>query len=194
MLSEPDDAQITSWALAAAAGDRAAAAAFIRATQQVVIRFLAHLVDPGDAEDLAQETYLRAMQALPRFVGRSSAKTWLLAIARRVAADHVRALVRRPRVAGQDWEAAVETAQVSAGSSVEDGVVLRQLLLDLPAERREAFVATQVAGLSYAEAAEVCDCPIGTIRSRVARAREDLVAALEAQGASAVAHGRPAER
>ena len=85
MLSEPDDAQITSWALAAAAGDRAAAAAFIRATQQVVIRFLAHLVDPGDAEDLAQETYLRAMQALPRFVGRSSAKTWLLAIARRVA-------------------------------------------------------------------------------------------------------------
>jgi RNA polymerase sigma-70 factor (ECF subfamily) len=180
MLPEPDDAEITGWALAAKAGDRAAAAAFIRATQQAVIRFLAHLADPGDAEDLAQETYLRAMRALPRFAARSSARTWLLAIARRVAADHIRTLVRRPRLAsGQDWEVVAE--QAGAQSPLEDGVILRQLLLDLPVERREAFVATQIAGLSYAEAAEVCGCPVGTIRSRVARAREDLVAALEAR-------------
>jgi RNA polymerase sigma-70 factor (ECF subfamily) len=53
---------------------------------------------------------------------------------------------------------------------------------DLLPERREAFVATQVVGLSYAEAAELCDCPVGTIRSRVARARDDLVAALEDRG------------
>lgn len=177
--TEPDDAETTGWAVAAAAGDRAAAAAFIRATQQSVRRFLAHLVDPGEAEDLAQETYLRAMGALPRFAARSSARTWLLAIARRVAADHVRTIVRRPRSSGhEDWQTRAEAAQVDVAPRVEEMVVLRQLLRDLPTDRREAFVATQVAGLSYAEAAEVCGCPVGTIRSRVARARQDLVDAL----------------
>jgi RNA polymerase sigma-70 factor (ECF subfamily) len=177
---ESDDAKITGWALAAKEGDRAAAAAFVRATQQAVHRFLAHLVDPVEAEDLAQETYLRAMRALPRFAARSSAKTWLLSIARRVAVDYVRTSTRRPRIAVIDeWEAAVEATQTETASRVEDMVILRQLLRNLPAERREAFVATQIAGLSYAEAAEVCDCPIGTIRSRVARAREELVAALD---------------
>jgi RNA polymerase sigma-70 factor (ECF subfamily) len=56
------------------------------------------------------------------------------------------------------------------------------LLVALPAERREAVVTTQILGLSYAEAAEVCECPVGTIRSRVARAREDLVRALDEGG------------
>jgi RNA polymerase sigma-70 factor (ECF subfamily) len=56
--------------------------------------------------------------------------------------------------------------------------VLKRLIADLPADRREAFVATQILGLSYAEAAEVCGCPVGTIRSRVARAREYLIAAV----------------
>ncbi|MGW5671249.1 sigma factor-like helix-turn-helix DNA-binding protein, partial [Micromonospora sp. NPDC003776] len=59
----------------------------------------------------------------------------------------------------------------------DDTVTLRRLVAALAPERREAFVATQIVGLSYAEAAEVCGCPVGTIRSRVARAREDLIAA-----------------
>lgn len=185
MLSgEPDEAEITRWALAARTGDRVAAAAFIRATQRSVHRFLTHLVDAGEVEDLTQETYLRAMRALPRFAARSSARTWLLAIARRVAADHIRTVVRRPRLAaGDQWELAAEAARADVRSRVEDQVVIGQLLRDLPAERREAFVATQIVGLTYAEAAQVCDCPIGTIRSRVARAREDLVVALEARDA-----------
>nr|MDT0659959.1 sigma-70 family RNA polymerase sigma factor [Micromonospora sp. DSM 115978] len=179
--TEPDDAEITGWALAAATGDRVAAAALIRATQQSVHRFLAHLVDSAEAEDLAQETYLRAMRALPTFEGRSSARTWLLAIARRVAADHVRTLVRRPRSAtGPDWQAAAEATLVGSAPRVEEMIILRQLVRDLPEDRRDAFVATQIVGLSYAEAAEVCGCPIGTVRSRVARARQDLVAALGA--------------
>ncbi|HEX5594542.1 MAG TPA: sigma-70 family RNA polymerase sigma factor [Micromonosporaceae bacterium] len=184
--AEPDDAEITRWALAAGTGDRAAATAFIRATQQTVHRFLTHLVDVGEAEDLMQETYLRAMHALPRFAARSSAKTWLLAIARRVAADHIRSVVRRPRLAAvPEWEPVAEAAQVGTDSRMEEVVVLHQLLRDLPPERREAFVATQIAGLSYAEAAQVCGCPVGTIRSRVARARADLVAALDANGPGA---------
>jgi RNA polymerase sigma-70 factor (ECF subfamily) len=58
-------------------------------------------------------------------------------------------------------------------------VAVRALIADLETERREAFVLTQVLGLSYAEAADVCSCPVGTIRSRVARARADLVAGLD---------------
>jgi RNA polymerase sigma-70 factor, ECF subfamily len=174
----PDESEITGWALAARAGDRAAATAFIRATTRDVHRFLNHLADPGDIEDLAQETYLRAMRALPRFDARSSAKTWLLSIARRAAADHVRTARRRPRPAWSPDTAAA--ARADAMPSFDGDVLLRRLLHGLDPGRREAFVATQVLGLSYAEAAEVCRCPIGTIRSRVARAREDLVAALRA--------------
>jgi RNA polymerase sigma-70 factor, ECF subfamily len=178
-----DDDEITRWALAAKTGDRAAAEAFVRATQHDVQRMLAHLSGPGEADDLTQETFLRAMRSLPGFAGRSSARTWLLSIARRVAVDHVRAAVRRPRTAAlEDWERAG-----GGHSRFEDGVLLRRLLDDLPADRREAFVATQMLGLSYAEAAQVCDCPIGTIRSRVARAREDLTAALGHRGEGRVA-------
>jgi hypothetical protein len=67
----------------------------------------------------------------------------------------------------------------------EEHVVLRRLLDDLSVERRLAFVVTQVLGLSYEEAAQVCGCPIGTVRSRVSRAREDLVAALREHRGSA---------
>ncbi|QSB14694.1 sigma-70 family RNA polymerase sigma factor [Natronosporangium hydrolyticum] len=176
-----DEVTITNLALAAKAGDQAAAAAFVRATQQQVHRFLAHLVHPREAEDLAQETYLRAMKALPRFAARSSARTWLYSIARRVAADHLRAAAARPRRAEvADVDAAVDAVVTSP--RFEEQVALRELLAGLTEERRLAFIATQVLGLSYAEAAEVCDCPIGTVRSRVARAREDLVVAMQGHG------------
>jgi RNA polymerase sigma-70 factor, ECF subfamily len=174
-----DDAQITRWALLAKTGDHAATAALIRATQQQVHRFLVHLVDAREADDLTQETYLRVTRALPRFAARSSARTWLFAIARRVAADHIRAAVARPRAANlDDWQTVAETTHADRAPCLEDAVVLRRLLDELAPHRREAFVATQILGLPYAQAAEVCDCPIGTIRSRVARAREDLVTAL----------------
>ncbi|GAA5179808.1 sigma-70 family RNA polymerase sigma factor [Rugosimonospora acidiphila] len=174
-----DDEKITSAALAARDGDRAAATVFVELTQRHVHRFLGHLADLRDVEDLAQETYLRAMSGLRGFAARSSARTWLLSIARRVAADHVRAATRSPRTTPlEGQEVAAEAAAIRLSGGFEDAVVLQHLLTGLDRERREAFVATQVLGLSYADAAEVCDCPIGTIRSRVARAREDLVEAL----------------
>ncbi|MDW3846277.1 sigma-70 family RNA polymerase sigma factor [Micromonospora sp. BRA006-A] len=177
MSPDADDEQVTGWARRAARGDQLAAAAFVRALQTPVWRFLAHLAGPAEADDLTQETFLRALRSLPGFAGRSSARTWIFTIARRVAVDHVRAATARPRVAAlPDWQAAAEAAGAVTGGG-DDGVVLRGLIATLAPERREAFVATQVLGLSYAEAAEVCGCPVGTIRSRVARAREDLVAA-----------------
>jgi RNA polymerase sigma-70 factor (ECF subfamily) len=184
------DEQVTGWALAAGRGDPDAAAAFVRATQRQLRHFLHHLAGPGELEDLTQETYLRALRSLPGFAGRSSARTWLYAIARRVAIDHVRAAVVRPRVARvDDWQAAADAAGAADRPRFEEHLALRDLLGGLSAERREAFVATQLLGLSYAEAAEVCDCPVGTIRSRVARAREDLVAALAGSGALRRARG-----
>lgn len=169
-----DDAEITGHALRAGRGDRAATEAFVRATQADVWRFVAHLAaDVRLADDLTQETYLRALPALVRFEGRSPARTWLLSVARRVVADHIRSLRSRPRPHdGTDVEGQVEPG-------FAEDVVLHELVSGLDPDRRTAFVLTQLLGLSYADAAEVCGCPVGTIRSRVARAREDLVTAIE---------------
>jgi RNA polymerase sigma-70 factor, ECF subfamily len=182
MPERSDDAAITEWALAAGRGDRAALAAFVRATQRDVHRFVAHLSSPREADDLAQETYLRALRALPSFAGRSSARTWLLSIARHTAADAVRAAMRRPRLSalgGRDGDEDTLDARGPVRGGAQEAVLLQQLIAALDPERRTAFVLTQVLDLSYAEAAQVCDCPVGTIRSRVARAREDLIAAMQ---------------
>jgi len=123
---------MTALALAAGAGDRDVLAAFIRATQRDVYRFLGHLCDRDEAEDLTQETYLRALQALPSFAGRSSARTWLLSIARRVAADQIRRRVTRPRTTiAEDWDTAVAACAVPVRSGFEEGVLLRELVAGL---------------------------------------------------------------
>ncbi len=172
---------VTGLALRARAGDAAAQAAFVRATQADVWRFTAALVDPGAADDLTQETFLRAFKALPGFRGQSSVRTWLLGIARRTCADHLRAVVRRrrldARLAAQAWTDAPHPDPAHRLGAAD-------LLARLSEERRTAFVLTQVLGLSYAEAAAVEDVPVGTIRSRVARARDDLVTAVTKARAS----------
>ncbi len=170
MNTPGDHDAVTRAALAAGLGDRVALGDFVRATEGDVRRFISHLTN-ADADDLSQETYLRAIDALPRFEGRSSARTWLLTIARRVVADQVRREIARPQVVRPDsfFErplAADDFALVEA----------RQLMTRMDDERREAFVLTQLLGFSYAEAADVCEVPVGTIRSRVSRARADLVA------------------
>jgi RNA polymerase sigma-70 factor (ECF subfamily) len=144
---------------------------FVRATQADVWRFTAALVDPGNADDLTQETYLRAFRGLDAFAGRASARTWLLAIARHVCADHIRTLQRRRRL-----DARLPTPEPEPDPAGR--VVAAAVIRSLPAERREAFVLTQVVGLSYDEAAAACGVALGTIRSRVARARMQLVEAL----------------
>jgi RNA polymerase sigma-70 factor (ECF subfamily) len=174
--SAPDD-PITVLALAARDGDPDAPARFVRHTQAEVWRFTAALVDPGAADDLTQETYLRAFRALPGFEGRSSVRTWLLGIARRVCADHLRGVVRRRRL---DARLAAEAYTDVPHPDPAHRLGAQDLLRRLSDERRTAFVLTQVVGLSYAEAAAVEDVPVGTIRSRVARARDELVSAVAA--------------
>ena len=92
------DESITAWALAARGGDSVAVDRFVRALHRDVIRYVAHLcADPQAVDDLAQDTFLRALGSLHRFEGRSSARTWLLAIARRAVADSIRHTAARPR-------------------------------------------------------------------------------------------------
>jgi RNA polymerase sigma-70 factor, ECF subfamily len=159
--------------MAARSGDPLAQAAFVRATQAEVWRFVAALIDTSNADDLTQETYLRAFRALPRFEGRSSVRTWLLGIARRACADHLRAVTRARRLSQR--LALADDAQAHQPDPA--GQVSAHVLLQrLAPERREAFVLTQLLGLTYEQAAAVLEVPVGTIRSRVARARADLVA------------------
>ena len=173
-VAERDDDQVTVLALAAGRGDAAALEAFIKATQRDVWRTVAFMGDPGYADDLTQETFLRALGSLPRFSGRSTARTWLMSIARRVVVDQIRRNQARPRTASAvDLDQVLDTAPSAA--RFEDIIEIRMLLDGLDADRRDALMLTQVLGLTYAEAAEVCGCPVGTIRSRVARAREDLI-------------------
>lgn len=150
----------------AADGDRSAMAAFVRTTQADVWRLCAHLVDPQAADDVTQEVYLRAIRSARQFRGDASARTWLLRIARNTAADEIRRRQRRrllpPVVEGIE-------------SGPADNVALTSLIDDLSVDRRTAFVLTQVLECSYAEAAAICQVPVGTIRSRVARARQDLL-------------------
>ncbi|MHC3473244.1 sigma-70 family RNA polymerase sigma factor [Streptomyces sp. 7R007] len=178
------DESITAWALAARAGDADAVERFVRALHRDVLRYVAHLcADPQAVDDLAQDTFLRALGSLHRFEGRSSARAWLLSIARRAVVDSIRTAAARPRAAQvADWQLAVERAQPHGLPGFDDGVALLDLLAALPAERREAFVLTQLAGLPYTEAAARTGCPVGTVRSRVARARATLLELLDPDG------------
>jgi RNA polymerase sigma-70 factor (ECF subfamily) len=168
---------LTNLLLAARDGDRGALERFVAETQGDVWRLCRYLGDAAVADDLAQETYERAIGSLHRYRADGPARGWLLTIARRTCADHARRAVRRRRLE--------ERVRLSATAGSLHGTVLEpdpsgrvdldQVLAHLDDDRRAAFVLTQVLGLHYDEAAEVLGCPIGTVRSRVSRARADLV-------------------
>lgn len=177
--SRADDEEITRLAVRAGRGDRRALSAFIRATQDDAWRLLAHLAGRQQADDLTQETFLRVINALPRFAARSSARTWLLAIARRVWVDSVRKDVARPQDRAAADEDAVRRvpARGSDEQSISEWLDVRRLIDELAPERREALILTQILGYSYEETARITGVRLGTVRSRVARARGDLITA-----------------
>lgn len=169
------DAYVTQLALKAGRGDRQALDDFIGATHKDVWRLLAHLSSPDTADDLTQETFLRVLGALPRFAARSSARTWILSLARRTWVDSIRHDRARPLKSATEYEDAQATTPTS--NSWSEWVDARLLIDELPEERREALILTQVLGFSYEEAAKIAGVRVGTIRSRVARARADIIAA-----------------
>jgi RNA polymerase sigma-70 factor (ECF subfamily) len=172
------DGHLRSVVAAAIEGDDVAVREFVRLTQPAVWRLCNLLGSPGDEEDLTQDTFMRALRSLPSYRGESPVMGWLLSIARRVCADHVRGRQRQRRLLG------ALTTSATDGIVADSDHTIWGLVRGIDPDRREAFVLTQVAGLSYDEASAVLGCPVGTVRSRVARARSDLVTAVRAAEAS----------
>lgn len=168
---------LTALALAAGRGDRHALERFVRAVQGDVWRYCRHLIGPAAADDVTQDTFARAIRSLPSFEARSSARTWIFSIARRACADWIRSQQRAARLRNKLELVAEDTDSRPTGHGQVD---LDLLVGELSNDRREAFVLTQVVGMSYEEVAQVCGCPVGTIRSRVSRARLDLLHLVDA--------------
>ena len=156
----------------AATGDRQALEELVRAIQQDVWQLCAVLGRRGEADDLAQESLMRVVRALPSYRGEGSGRAWVLSIARRTCMDDLRRGYRlralTERIVGESRSTATSSADVTGYAG------LAALVRSLDPDQRSAFVLTQVIGLSYEEAAEACACPVGTIRSRVSRARIEL--------------------
>lgn len=166
-------------------GEAAACRALVEAYQHPVFALLSRLLGPsgraGLVEDLAQETFLRAFRALPAFdrAGRARLSTWILTIATRLALDEL----RRPRLATEpfDLASAVVPGPARADADLERGTLraaLRRAISDLTPEYRAAFLLRELHELGYDEIARALGIDMGTVKSRLARARAALRAAL----------------
>lgn len=162
---------LTVLALRAKAGDRRALEDLFEQVRPDVLRLCTYLGQPADPNDLCQESLERALGSLHRFRGEGSARSWFLSIARRTCVDATRRMGRQRNLRVK--LIASQTADLSHDPLGWGAVA--EALDALDDDRREAFVLTQFLGLSYPEAADAVGCPVGTIRSRVARARADLI-------------------
>jgi RNA polymerase sigma-70 factor (ECF subfamily) len=162
---------LSSLAAEARDGSTDALRRLIAELQGDVWRMCRFLGDEATADDLAQETFERMVTSIHRFRADGSARSWVLSIARHVCVDATRKAIRRRRVLDLVRQQPVDEVDATASSALDVGDLVDQLDPD----RKAAFVLTQLVGLHYDEAADVLGCPVGTIRSRVSRARADLV-------------------
>jgi RNA polymerase sigma-70 factor (ECF subfamily) len=148
-------------------------------TEQRVRRLLGRLVGRGaDVDDLVQETYLRAWRALPRFRGESHFSTWLLRIATNIVSTY-----RRKHKPLASLPADSDLGPGSAPGLGETNLLAtyERALLSLSPELRATFVLHETEDLSYQEVADVLECPIGTVMSRLHRARTKILEELRSQ-------------
>ena len=168
---------LTRLLLDAQRGDRDALERFVAATHRDVVELCRYLGDRDNADDLAQETYQRAVSSLHRYRATGPAKHWLLTIARRTCADATRRRARQRRLRRKVGELSVDEHRDPI--PVTEQPEIEELLHVLDDDRRAAFVLTQLSGFRYDEAAAILGVPVGTIRSRVARARDQLLQQLQ---------------
>ena len=168
---------------AARTGNTEAFETLVRHYQTRMVNFaLAIVQDVGEAEDVAQETFLRAYRSLARFRGESSFKTWLYTIATNTARSTLDRRSRRERVSRQsldDERLGLAADQVPDGLSDAESTLVRRQAIDqalamLSDEFRVAVVLRDVEGLDYKEIARVTGAPVGTVESRIFRARQRL--------------------
>jgi RNA polymerase sigma-70 factor (ECF subfamily) len=166
-------------------GERGAFDLLVLRYQHKVVKLVARLLrDPTEAEDVAQEAFVKAYRALASFRGDSAFYTWLYRIAVNTARNSMASRQRRPL----DYEADLsETEQSAVASrmshsdtpeatalSDEIHATVNRAVAGLPEDLRTAIILREIEGLSYEEIAAAMDCPVGTVRSRIFRAREAI--------------------
>ena len=171
-------------------GDKRAFELLVAKYQRKLGRLLSRLVrDPAEVEDVTQEAFIKAYRALPSFRGESAFYTWLYRIGINTAKNYLVAMGRRaPTSTGFDHEEAEnfeDAEQLRDTATPENELIGKQIaatvnraMEQLPEDLRTAITLREIEGLSYEEIAAAMDCPIGTVRSRIFRAREAIAAEL----------------
>ncbi len=174
----------------AVAGDQKAFELLVIKYQRRIQRLIGRMVRDVDlVEDIAQETFIRAYRALGQFRGEAQFYTWLYRIAVNTAKKALMDLKRNPTVSenafksdADDETSPVENELTSPETpeavlaSKEIAIIINSAMQDLPEELREAIILREIEGLTYEEISEAMNCPIGTVRSRIFRAREAISA------------------
>ncbi|MBQ85721.1 MAG: RNA polymerase sigma factor RpoE [Gammaproteobacteria bacterium] len=181
-VEETTDQQLVDQVMA---GNKNAFNLLVIRYQHRVAALIARFVrDPQELEDVAQEAFIKAYRALPLFRGDSAFYTWLYRIAVNTAKNYLVSRSRRPPA--QDLEIdevdPTETGSVlheiespeGSLSTIELKAALEAVLDSLPEELQTAFILREFSGLSYDDIAEIMDCPVGTVRSRIFRSREAI--------------------
>lgn len=155
-------------------GDPVAFESLVRTYQGDVWRLCFHLLgNSAMADDVTQDAFVRAFRFLHRYRGDSKFSTWLFSIARNCALDEVRRNQRRRKVTD-----IIEAQPERAPVRTELGIEVREAVTSLPLELREPLVMIDILGQSYAEVAETMRIPVGTVKSRVHRARDTVARVL----------------
>jgi RNA polymerase sigma-70 factor (ECF subfamily) len=166
-------------------GDKSAFDLLVIKYQQRILNLISRFVrNPDDAVDVTQDAFLKAYRALPKFRGDSAFYTWMYRIAVNTAKNYLAVQARRPSEAEQDVNNVeqIEGAQALKDNSTPEHLLLRdeieatviRAIENLPEDLRTAITLREVEGLSYEDIATVMACPIGTVRSRIFRAREAI--------------------
>ncbi len=166
-------------------GDKKAFDLLVLKYQQRIINLVSRFVyNPSDAQDIAQEAFIKAYRALPNFRGESAFYTWMYRIAVNTAKNHLAVKSRRPLESAQDID---DVEQIGGDHTLRheetpEHILLRDEIQEtilrsieaLPEDLKVAITLREVEGLSYEDIAVAMDCPIGTVRSRIFRAREAI--------------------
>jgi len=171
-------------------GDKQAFGLLVSKYQRKLGRLLSRFIrDPGEVEDVAQEAFIKAYRALPSFRGDSAFYTWLYRIGINTAKNYLVAMGRRAPTTtefdadeAESFEDGEQLRDINTPESMlaskEIAATVQKAMEDLPDELRTAIELREIEGLSYEEIASIMNCPIGTVRSRIFRAREAIAARL----------------